>query len=116
MTTPLSKTIPGLADDAHEGPEAVARPEVLDAVAVHEAPVPRRTVRVVAHNVQVQRVIGAVDGGDAAEVSELLVVVLVGRTDLVKVLTRPRLLGEGSNQGTRGFRGISSFTRLFNRT
>ena len=38
----------------------------------------------------------SVDGGDAAEVSELLVVVLVGRPDLVKVLPRPRFLGEGS--------------------
>ena len=45
----------------------------------------------------------SVDGGDAAEVSELLVVVLVGRTDLVKVLTRPRLLGEGSNRGICAF-------------
>ena len=79
-------------------PEAVSGPEVLDSVAVHEAPVPRRPVGVVAHHVQVQAVLhgAAVDGGDAAEVAELLVVVLVGSPDLVKVLSRPRLLGEGS--------------------
>ena len=35
-------------------PEPVLGPEVLDAVAVHEPPVPRRPVRVVAHHVQVQ--------------------------------------------------------------
>ena len=39
-------------------------------------------------------VIHAVEGGDAAEVPELLVVVLVGRADLGKVIPRPRLLGE----------------------
>ena len=50
----------------HDSPESVLGAEVLDAVAVHEAPVARRAVRVVAHHVQVQRVLHAVHAGHAA--------------------------------------------------
>ena len=49
-----------------DSPEPVRGAEVLYAVAVHEAPVAHRAVRVVAHHVQGQRVLHAVHAGHAA--------------------------------------------------
>ncbi len=49
---------------------------------MHESPIPGRPVSVIPHDVQVELVVGPVDGHDPVQVTELLVVTLVSSAGL----------------------------------
>ena len=62
---------------SNQSPESGLGGKVLDPVSVHQPPVAGRAVRVVPHHVEVELVVDAVDGGNAVQFAELLVVALV---------------------------------------
>jgi hypothetical protein len=61
---------------------------MLEAVSVHETPVPVRSVSVVPHHVQVEGVVHPVDRGRPAEVAKLLIVILVGSEVEIQLIKR----------------------------
>jgi hypothetical protein len=54
---------------------------------MHEPPIPGRPVSVIPHDVEVQLVVGPVDGHDPVQVPELLVVTLVSSAGLKQLVS-----------------------------
>jgi hypothetical protein len=54
---------------------------------MHKPPIPGRPVSVIPHDVQVELVVGPVDGHDPVQVTELLVVTLVSSAGLKQLIS-----------------------------